>query len=193
MSVDTSAINDPEEWESLSHEEQSEILQEGYDKAENTNGTGGDDRDIPDWEEVDEVSQEQTLAALQGALEETWTAKVFEQDDDQRTIPFEICQMTEEQQDSVTEWMEVFAELEESGVDSLDEIDDLDQAGDILDTLDEFDPWLNQFLADLSVGETFTVDWWSDGTKLPAGTKLQLFFKIFGRHQEQSKNTQSFR
>lgn len=189
MSVDTSAINDPEEWKSLSAEEQSEILQEGYEQTQNSGSEG----DIPNWEEVDEVSQEQTLAALQGALDETWTAKVFEGDGSKRTIPFEMNQMTEEQQDSVTEWMEVFAELEESGVDDLDELEDLDQAGEILDTLDEFDPWLDQFLADLSDGEQFTAEWWEDGSMLPAGTKLQLFFNVFGRYQEQSQNTQSFR
>lgn len=193
MSVDTSAINDMEEWQSLSNEEQSEILQEGFEKAE-SGGSGSSDRNIPNWEEVDEVSQEQTLAALQGALDDTWTAKVFEGDDSQKTIPFEMRQMTEEQQDSVTEWMDVFAEMKNSGVDSLDELEDnLDQAGELLDMLDDFDPWLNQFLADLSVGEHFTVEWWSRGKKLPAGTKLQLFYTVFERHQDQSKNTQSFR
>lgn len=185
----STALNDGDEWRDLSSNEQSEILQEGLqEKLGDEPGVG----DIPRWEDTDDVTQEQTLAAIEGALDETWTLFLFE-DEDRATVPFEMSELTEAQQDEVSEWITLFGQIEQSDAESLDELRErLDDADEMMNRLETFETWVNEFLAGVTTGDTFDAEWWTAG-KFPAGTRLGVFGGVVDRYKEQMTGAQSFR
>lgn len=188
MSVTTESINDADEWQQLSADEQSEILQQGLQtELGDEPGVG----EIPRWDDFDETSQEQTIAAIEGALEETWTALLFE-DDSRQTIPFEVSELTEKQQDELMEWLQVFGTLEQADAESVEGLrDELDDVDEIIDQLDDFEPWVDGYLAEITTGEAFDAQWWSSGA-YPSGTRLELFTIVILRYEDQMAGAESF-
>lgn len=187
--MSTTAINDADEWQQLSANEQSEILQEGLQtEYEDEPGIG----DIPRWEDTDEATQEQTLAAIEGALAETWTALCFE-DYDRQTIPFEIHELTGSQQEELMEWMQVFGVLQEAEAKDIDELrEEIEDTDEILDKLDRFEDWMHEYLAEITNGATFDPTWWATAD-YPSGLETELVKSVVMRYNEQFGGVESFR
>lgn len=184
----STAINDADEWSSLSRDEQSEFLQQGLESEHgDVPGVG----EIPRWEDTDEVTQKQTLAAIEGALDETWTALLFE-DSARPTIPFEVKELSESEQDEMMEWMQVFGRLEQAEAESVEELRaEVDDADEIMDRLEEFEPWMGSYLAQITTGETFDAEWWA-AADYPGGTRLALFEEVIQRYEDQMAGAESF-
>lgn len=184
----SAAINDADEWQDLSSDEQSEILQQGLeDEHGDEPGVG----EIPRWEDTDDVSQKQTLAAIEGALEETWTALLFE-DSPRPTIPFEVRELSEAEQDEMMEWVQVFGRLQQAEAESVEDLrDEVADADEIMDRLDEFEPWMESYLAEITDGSTFDDEWWA-AADYPGGTRLALFEEVIERYEDQMAGAESF-
>lgn len=184
----STTINDADEWSSLSRDEQSEILQEGLQTEHGDEpGVGA----IPRWEDTDEVTQKQTLAAIEGALDETWTALLFE-DEPRKTVPFEVRELSEAEQDEMMEWVQVFGRLEQAQADSVEELRaEVDDADEIMGRLEEFEPWMESYLAQITDGSTFDVEWWA-AADYPGGTRLALFEEVIQRYEDQMAGAESF-
>lgn len=188
------AIDDPDAWRELSHEEQSDALAAKHAEESRTHDDG-----VRDWDAIDNPTQEDTLAAIQQSLDETWTAECFAFDSDSPTVPFEVLELTEAQQDTLEERAQLVAQVEEAGEkDGVETADDLkaelgDDAAELFDSLDDLDAWLNQFMEDITAGDHFTAEWWADGGDMPAGLRLELFFEVFTRYNDRMEAAQSFR
>lgn len=187
--MSATAINNRDEWQAISRDEQREVLQEGLQQELGDEPGVGE---VPRWDTVDEVTQEQTLAAIEGALDESWTARAFE-DSPKQTVPFEMRQLTEAQQDDVLEWVQVFAALHGADAESVDELrDQMDNADEVIEKLDDFNSWANGFLAEITVGDRFDAAWWASGDA-PSGTRLELFEGVLERYEGQISGSKSFR
>lgn len=187
------AIDDPEAWHELSHDEQSDALAAKHEEESRVHDDG-----IRDFDAIDEPTQQDTLDAIQQSLDETWTAECFAFDSDAPTVPFEVVELTEGQQDTVEERAQLIAQVEELGQqDGIETADDIkaelgDDAAELFDSLDELDDWLNQFLADITTGSKFDSVWWAAGD-YPAGLRTELLSETFMRYHERSEAAQSFR
>lgn len=187
--ADTDAIQSADDWRNLSVDEQRAVLDEGAAERDET--------DVRDWDAIDDATQEDTLAAIEQSMGETWVARAFADTDD-TTIPVEIYQLTESQQDAVLDNAQLFAEVEQAGAASgATTADELEaelgtDATAMFDSLDEVETWLNEFLGDVTVGEKFTAEWWRTGD-YPAGLRMALFVAMVNRYQSQLEGAQSFR
>lgn len=184
----STAINDSDEWQQLSNDEQRDILQQGFEEELGREPGVGE---IPRWEDTDEVTQEQTLAAIEGALDETWTALLFD-DEPRKTVPFEVRELSEADQDELLEWMQVFGQLEQAEADSVEELrDEIDDADELMGRLDQFESWMTGFLAEITTGEAFDSDWWA-AADFPGGTRIALFEAVVERYEGQMTGAESF-
>jgi hypothetical protein len=200
MSASTDALPEHsqgrDEWEDLDNSEQADELV-GAMQDRNVSGSG--DADVDDWDEVDDDQQADTMAAIEQSLSETWTAETFADDEDTTTIPFEMFQLSEGQQEAVMDRVQLIAEVEEAGQQadaaSADELrEELgDDADSIFESLGEVEDWLDEFLADVTAGERFDRAWWADHDNYPAGQRMALFMEMVERYQSRLEGSQSFR
>lgn len=204
---DKEALNDPEEWQSLSSDEQQRILQSGLE--EHIGGPSGSMSTVEDnrsesWSETSSETKDKTLQAIEESLEDTWTGKAFEGIDTKKTIPVELSPLTDDQQEVVQNKVQLLMKVESMNVESWD-IESLDddnidevveehgeEAGEMLGKLNELQDWLPGFLADISAEPDFDTQWWT-GTDFPSGFKMEVFYIIVERYADEMRQIQSFR
>jgi predicted Fe-S protein YdhL (DUF1289 family) len=194
-----------EDWQDLSREEQREILDKGHEyhnKAEWERLPDGTKRRV--FESIEQArdasaafgsapdeSLSETERAMRDALEETWTANLFEHLDDHPTVPFEMHRLPERLRDQAMEVAEVMFTADEQAED-VDDIEEL--LGDTaFDSLAAVEDWLWQFLEYATTDSAFDYHRWESGRNLVEGTRLQLIAEVYARYQEDMEAAQSFR
>ncbi|WP_435075956.1 hypothetical protein [Halococcus sp. AFM35] len=187
---------DRESWDELGNPEQQDTLVEAMQERA-LDGSG--DADVPDWDDYDEPTKSETLAAIEQSLEDTWTVEAFEGVENKRTIPVEVYELTGDQEEEMNEKAEVISRVSQlSESDDIDDVDDLreemgEDADELFESLEDAETWLFEFLGEISEDPTLSADWWRDTSNYPAGLHSEVFSEIFVRHQEQQQAAQSFR
>ena len=187
---------DRESWDELGNPEQQDTLVAAM--QERSPGGNGD-ADILDWDDYDEPTKSETMAAIEQSLEDTWTVNAFEGVEDKRTIPVEVHELTGDQQEAIEENAELIYRVSQaSEAGDVEDADDLreelgDEAEELFDDLDDVETWLMEFLGDICEEPTLSADWWRDASNYPAGLHSEVFSEIFVRHQERQEAAQSFR
>ena len=159
----------------------------------------GSDPDVENWDDVDDETAADTLAAIEQSLEETWTASAFEDDRSTTTIPVEMYQLSEGQQEAVMDRVQLIAQVEQagqqSGAETAEELQDElgDEAAEMFDSLGEIEDWLDEFLADVSASDALDRNWWGDHDNYPGGLRMALFMIMVERYQDRLEGAQSFR
>lgn len=187
---------DREAWDELGNpEQQDELVGAMQDRPMD----GGDESDVRDWDDYDEPTKSDTMAAIEQALEDTWTIEAFEAIEDKRTIPVEVYELTGDQKEAIEEHAEVIHRVSQAGeAEDVEDAADLreelgDDADDLFDDLEDVEDWLFAFLGDVTEDPTLDAEWWRDGDNYPAELHSEVFSEIFVRHQERQQAAQSFR
>lgn len=188
---------DRELWDELGNPKQQDELV-GAMQDRSMDGSG-DDLDVRNWDEIDDATQEDTLAAIEQSLEETWTAKAFEGLDAETTIPVEMVKLTEEQQAAVEDRITLIAQVEEAAEDAdaedaealKAELDD--EAAELFESLDDFDAWADRFLAEITAGDALDREWWADRNNYPDGFRVEVVFATYHHYQDRTEGALSFR
>ena len=211
---DLESVNeDADAWQDLSEEEQDAVLDEGLARLDGEKGEGH-------WRHLSDKAQRQTLAAIeqrrrsedtdpddlsetekamQAALRQTWTAELFDDDDGRPTIPFEVRELEQLEQDIVQDGFRMLIsiqraaeEAEEKGEDDIN-IDDIEHDSDFFDSVEAFENWLMAFLADVTMDDAYDEARWESGAGLVAGTRSELMGTIFLRYQDEEEQSRQFR
>jgi len=202
--TDADPMEDADAWTALSHDEQSDILDEGLADLKGEQGSGA-------WRHLTDHEQRETVAAVEGrelseteqamqaALDDTWTAEVFADLDDVPTVPFECRELSSEEQAVLKDALGLVQRLE-AQADRLENADADDVASlDVGDSteyfesaaeLDEFITWL---LASVTVDDAFDEERFRTGRGLRSNTRALLLSEIFLRYQEEQTNALKFR
>lgn len=220
MTADTESggsdpMQDADAWKALSHDEQSDVLDEGLADLRGEKGDGA-------WRHLDEREKAATVdaiergdgcqpvpdrelseteRAMQAALEETWTADVFADLDDVPTVPFECRELDASEQQILKEAFGAMAQIEAQGEDlTEDELEDLDDLEDALNidtehfqSADDLEEWITWLLGDVTVDDAFDQERFQTGRGLRTNTRKLLFLEIFMRYHEESERAMKFR
>lgn len=190
---DIDALNDPDEWKSLSSDEQQRILHAGLEE-EFGDQSSALATTVDDWDEHSTTTQRDTLAAIEGSLDETWTGVAFKGVDAKQSIPVELSTLTDKQETQLREKVELLMDVEQLNAETPEEaLDEYgEDAGELFDRLDDLDEWLPVFLAGVSADPAFDEQWWTE-TDFPSGFKLEVFYIIAERYSDEMRQIQSFR
>lgn len=199
--TDTDPMQDADAWQALDSDEQSEILDEGLARLKGDEGEGH-------WRHLSDAAQRQTLdaiegrrdpdelsdaeAAMQEALEQTWTAELWDHSDDVPTVPLECRELSDQEQDIMTDGFQLLAAIDEQA-DDVDDIDDVAFDSEFFDSIGQFEDWLFAFLADITADDGFDEERFKTGHRLRSGTRQELLASIFFRYQEEAERAQKFR
>lgn len=207
-------MEDAETWQSLSRNEQSDILDEGLADLRGDRGEGSwrhlsDDeqrRTVSAIERADGGTSPEELSDAERAMREatsaTWTAEVFADLEDVPTVPFECRELTSEEQGTLTEVGQVVMGLEQQAAslddEDVEDIDDLEAAGlelesETFDSLEDIDAWISSFLGEVTTAPEFDAERFRTGRNLRANTRKLLFVEIFLRYHEESERAVRFR
>lgn len=203
----TDPMQDADAWRALDREEQSDILDEGLANLAGDRGEGHwrhlsahakretldaiEGRTGPGTElDTEELSEAE--AAMQAALDQTWTADLWAHTDDVPTVPIECRELSDQEQDIMTDGFRLMAALDEQA-DDVDDIDDVTFDSEFFDSLAQFERWLFAFLADVTTEEGFDEDRFRTGHRLRSGTRQELLSEVFFRYEEEARNAQKFR
>lgn len=184
--TDGDPVADPEAYHDLSPEEQRDLLDEGYEQAQS------------DWERLADEDQAATLAALEDATEQTWTAEPWQGSEQYATVPFEVVTLSKPQLNELESQFEVVMKAHRAN--SEEEFRTAVE-GDVKQTFEDLAEWLNGFLAEITTGDLFDERFWRKGQatvgdqtlNLPAGTDIQLLIEVYQHYKEELQNAQSFR
>jgi hypothetical protein len=201
---DADPMEDAEVWRALDHEEQSAILDEGL--ADLRGETDGDSfRHLDDGAKaatLDAIERppSETERAMQAALEETWTAKVFEGLEDVPTVPFECNPLTASQKARLDEFMGLFARLGDAAAGAATAADveaDVDalsfEDSEHFDSPADAESWFADFLEEITADDAFDADRWRTGRGLRDGTRSELLAAIYTHAQEEAERAMKFR
>ena len=200
-------MQDADAWRDLDREEQSHILDKGLadlvgdrgeghwrhlstrakretlDVIEGRSGLG----DEPNSEELSEAE-----AAMQDALDQTWTAELWAHTEDVPTVPVKCRELSDQEQDIMTDGFRLMAALDDQAED-VDDIDDVTFDSEFFDSLGQFERWLFAFLADVTAEDGFDEERFRTGHRLRSGTRQELLSEVFFRYEEEARNAQKFR
>lgn len=208
MEVDVGVINDRDEWEALDRDEQGAVLGEGLDRLKDEDD--GEFRRLPDSAKratVDAIERDadalsDTERAMQAALEQTWTARIFEDLDDVPTVPFECRELTAAEKSKLDEAGRVVMALER-GIEDLD-VDDADEVhlndlegididSEHFQTPDDTETFIVELLGSITTDEGFDAERFRTGDRLRPNTRQLLFLEVFLRYDEESERAVKFR
>ena len=201
---DVDPMQDAEAWQSLSRQEQSDILDDGLADLRGDRGDG-------EWRHLSDSDQEKTVRtiergddpeptrelseterAMQAALNETWTANLFEGEESIPTVPFECRPLSSSESDKLASAMQCLAQVEEAAT-SEEDIETLEVDNEHFDSPAEVEKWIIQFLADVTVDSAFDEERWRSGEGLRSGTRKDLLLAIFAKEQKELDNAVKFR
>lgn len=194
--VDPEVMEDPAAWQDLSREEQDDILDQGL---QNLKGEAGDGewRHLTDDEQdatIDaiESSVSETEAAMQAALQETWTAHIFEDLDNVPTVPFECRELDAEEKETLFEAARLVMKVQDE-VDSEADLETLDIDTGRFETLSDLDDWMADLLGSVTHDPAFDAERFRTGRGMRPNTRRLLFMEIFLRYQEEQERAIKFR
>lgn len=206
----TQPWDDAEQWTALSREEQSAALDEGLADLKGEQGDGA-------WRHRSEREQRATIAAIErdadagrqpepsdaeramrAALEQTWTATIFDHDDAIPTVPIECRELTGAEQAKLQEAGRIMMALEErveaaDGDVEIDDLEAIDIDSDHFDRVGDLDDWIPELLGDVVVAEEFDAERFRTGERLRSNTRRELFMELFFRYEEEIQRAQEFR
>ena len=132
----------------------------------------------------------ETEQAMAEALQQTWTATLFEHVDEHPEVPFEMRRLPVPVRELAMELANVLFAGED--VESEAELEEL-VADTRFESVDEFDEWLVQFLAFATVDESFDAERFRSGRGLVEGTRKHLMLELYLRHEEEAQQVAKFR
>lgn len=209
---DLSVNQDAEAWQSLDADEQDAVLDEGLDRLTGKSGEGhwrhlslrAQQKTVQAIErnrnrDIDEADLSPAEQAMREALSGTWTADLFDDDDDRPTIPFECRELEELEQDIVEDGFRMLVAIQEEA-ESVEDADDLsieeiEHESEFFDSIEAFENWFFAFLGDVTQDEEFDEERFKSGAGLIAGTRTELMGELFLRYQDQETqaNAEKFR
>lgn len=196
-------VETAEEWKALDGDEQDAVLDEGLARMKGDKGSGqfrhfskGEQRDTVDSVtrgEPERKPMSETERAMAEALDDTFTAEVFQGLDDVPTVPFECRVLSGSEIDQMREALGMLEAAGAAEVETEEDVENLDVDGDHFDSIDELDAWLTEFLASVTTDPAFDEQRWRTGERLRAGTREQLLIEVYIHHEEENERAQKFR
>jgi len=194
-------MQDADAWQALDRDEQDDFLDEGLARLKGDTGDGH-------WRHLSDSAQRQTTdavegqrtdddlseaeAAMQEALQTTWAADLWGHSDDIPTVPLECRELSDREQDIMTDGFRLMAAIDEQAEEA-DDLDDVAFDSEYFDSLAQFEQWLFAFLGDVTADDAFDEQRFETGTGLRSGTRQELLTAIFFRYEEEARNAQKFR
>ncbi|MDT3434686.1 hypothetical protein [Haloarcula sp. 1CSR25-25] len=201
VAANSDPMEDAEAWQALSPAEQDEYLDEGLARLKG-------DRDEGHWRHLSASAQRETIdaiegqqadddlseaeAAMQAALTTTWTANLWEHADDVPTVPLECRELSDREQDIMTDGFRLMAAIDEQAQ-TAEDLEAITFDSEYFDSLEQFECWLFAFLADVTDDRAFDEERFRTGAGLRSGTRQELLAAIFFRYEEEARNAQKFR
>lgn len=200
--VDPEVMEDAGAWQDLSRSEQDEVLDAGLADLRGESGDG-------EWRHLSEDEQEQTIsaiesdpghgrvseteAAMQAALESTWTAHVFDDLEDVPTVPFECRELDAAEKRRLMHAGQVLMQIEDEATEDVDSLEELTVDTGEFESLEAIDDWMTQLLASVTTDPGFDEKRFKTGERMRPNTRRLLFLEIFLRYHEESERAIKFR
>lgn len=198
------AAKDAESWQSLSNDEQDELLGEALASRQQGNAQATASTSTPAGRQTQAGASApsgfgQNAEGFRELMSEGWTTRFKGVEIEMRTLDDDT---TQEVMDRA---FDLFDMAEESGmetdVEGEGEPSPEDVAGEVDDELiemlmggdEEFDSWLTEILADVTKDETMDESWWADGSNYPGGAKVVLFVSLIERAASAYEAIENFR
>lgn len=200
QSPDPEVMEDAGAWQDLSREEQDDVLDQGLADLKGEAGEG-------EWRHLDESEQEATIsaieshpnqevseteAAMQAALQSTWTARVFEDLEDVPTVPFTCRELDAAEKQRLMHAGQVLMQIEDNAED-IDSLEELEVDTGDFESLEAIDDWMTQLLANVTTDDGFDADRFKTGRGMRPNTRRLLFLEIFLRYHEETERALKFR
>lgn len=194
MSADNAPPVSPDAYRELSRDEQRDLLDAGFeaqqpDPTEHRKAFRALERARQESYRVSDDMSE-TEQAMAEALQQTWTANLFEALEDHPTVPFEMRRLPESVRALATEVAEILYVGE--GAETEEELEEL-VADSSFGSADALDEWLPEFLAFATMDESYDAERFETGRGMVEGTRKHLLLEIYLREQEDIETVAKFR
>ena len=164
---DTQDISSADGWQGMEREQQDDLLNE---KLEEEGDSLQSDPGSFEYAEMDREEKQSALERIEEKTQETWYGTVLED------VSMEFYRLQEKHINLLKEMAGLFARVSQA-----EDADDLSQED--IETLEEADEELEELLAEVTVDEEMTQEWWASG-EYPADLKLEVFGLLYRRYKQ---------